>query len=102
MLFNAKTEKDLNMLKDKSPKITMVVDKLELVSSDEEFRYKALMREKALRDYNSAIDNAEHRGIEKEKIEIAKKMLLKNIAFETISEVTDLSIEEIEKLKSPL
>ena len=38
-------------------------------------------------------------GIQEEKINTAKNMLSKNIDIQTISEVTNLSIEEIEKLK---
>ena len=37
--------------------------------------------------------------MKKEKIEIARKMLAKNIEIEVISELTELSEKEIEELK---
>ena len=39
-------------------------------------------------------------GIKEKEIEIAKKMLKKKMNIKDISEITSLTIEEIEKLKS--
>ena len=39
------------------------------------------------------------KGIQENKIEIAKNMLIKNLEIPLISEVTGLTVEEIEKLK---
>lgn len=39
-------------------------------------------------------------GIKQEKIEVAKKSLEKNIPIETISEITGLSIKEIQDLNN--
>ena len=39
-------------------------------------------------------------GIKENKLEIAKKMLKKEMNIEDISEITSLTIEEIEKIKS--
>jgi len=54
-------------------------------------------------DEQNALKTAENRGIEKgekqAKIEIAKKSLLKGLDIETISDLTGLSIEEIQKLR---
>lgn len=102
MFLNAKTEEELNMLVDQSPEIAVAVDKLERISSNEEFQHQALMREKALRDYNSGMANAEQRGIEKGKIEIARNLLLMNMSIDDISKATGLTAEEIEKIKSEI
>ena len=42
---------------------------------------------------------AKNHAIELERLEIAKKMLMKNMDINIISEITGLSVEEIEKLK---
>ena len=49
---------------------------------------------------NTLIREAELRGINQEKIEIAKNLLSMNMSNEDIVMATGLSIEEIEKLKS--
>ena len=49
---------------------------------------------------NTLIREAELRGINQEKIEIAKNLLSMNMSNEYIVMATGLSIEEIEKLKS--
>ena len=45
--------------------------------------------------YTSGIND----GISKEKVSIAKNMLNKNMSMEDISDITGLSIEEINKLR---
>ena len=70
-----------------------------------ELREKALMDEMAIRDsgYNEGHDDGKKEGkIEGRKetqIKIAKKMLNEKFTIEKISELTGLSVEEIEKLK---
>ena len=57
--------------------------------------------------YNSRMYEAEQKGLQKglttgsinKSIEIAKKMLEKNMSIEEIMEITSLSQQEIEKLK---
>lgn len=46
------------------------------------------------------IQEGEKRGIEKEKAEIAKSMLRKNMDLQTITEITGLSLLEIEEMKT--
>ena len=50
-------------------------------------------------EHNTLIREAELRGINKEKIEIAKKLLADGMDIDKVSKMTDLDIEKIEKLK---
>lgn len=58
-----------------------------------EYRMKELRDKKAIESYGF------NSGIKKGKIEIAKKMLEKGISIEEIIEITELSEDEIKKLK---
>ena len=57
----------------------------------------------AFMDYQTGLENGKEEGIkegiEEGTISIAKKMLKKNISINDISEITGLSINEIEKRK---
>ena len=86
------------------------VKKLDNLSEDErmqriaDLRQKAIMDEKAI--YEKGLEVGIEKGIEKgimegsqkEKIEIAKKMLKLKIDKETIAEATGLTEQEIEKI----
>ena len=77
-------------------------EELEYLTGDEEARRLAYLREKAIRDEQSALITATRKGIAEGKLEnqkeIAKKMLEENLHIELIIRVTGLSKEEIEKL----
>ncbi len=83
---------------------------LEYLAGDEETKRLAYLREKAIHDEQAAIAGATRRGriegiqegIQTNKIETAKKMLARNIDINLISEITNLSQEEIEKLKQEI
>ena len=61
----------------------------------------------AFMDYQTGLENGKEEGMKKgieegtksNRIIVAKKMLEKNININDISEITELSINEIEKLK---
>lgn len=76
-----------------------LVDEVNKYSSDDEViaLYSAYTREELER--NTLILEAEERGIEKSKIEIAKNMLNKNFNINVIEEVTGLTQAQIEELK---
>ncbi len=52
-----------------------------------------------MKTMKNGLENGKIEGEKKSKIEIAKAMLERNSDIKFISEVTKLSIEEIEKLK---
>ena len=77
-------------------------EELEYLTGDEEAKRLAYLREKAIRDEQSALIVATRNGIAKgennKKIEIARKMLAKNMDINLIVEFTGLSKEEVENL----
>lgn len=77
-------------------------EEFEYLTGDEETKRLAYLREKAIRDEAwakaTALKRGRAEGEQKAKFEIAKNLLKKNIAIETIMEVTGLTREEIEKL----
>ena len=77
-----------------------VEKKIEELSLNEEIvgLYDAAQIEKKV--LNTKIRNAEEEGMKKRNIEIAKKMLEKNMDINIISEITGLTTEEITNLNS--
>ncbi|WP_338631802.1 Rpn family recombination-promoting nuclease/putative transposase [Clostridium baratii] len=77
------------------------------LSMDSEERERYNMREKAIYDEISALENAEKKGLEQgiergeknKSIEIAKNLILSNVPIDIIVKSTGLSENEIEKLK---
>ena len=100
-------------------KIGKAVEKLEIMYLDEKEKQIYEAKQKMMMDTTEIIRTAKEKGLEEgreegreegiekgiekgkkeAKIKTAKKMLLKNLDIEDISELTELSIEEIKKLK---
>lgn len=72
------------------------------LSMDSKEREKYNMREKAIYDEISALENAEKKGIEKGLKEVASNLLRSNVEIEIISKSTGLTEEEIIKIKESL
>ena len=91
-------------------KIAKASQEWEYLRGDEAVKRMAFLKEKWERDWNSGMHSAEEAGIEKgmkkgkreEKKEIAIKMIHEKIDEEIISKVTNLSLDEIEKLKKEI
>lgn len=82
-----------------NPMILRAYNILEILSEDEEARRIAEIREKALKDERSITSEIERKATEKSKREMARKLLnLGVLTKEQIAEVTELSVQEIEKL----
>ena len=81
-------------------------EELEKISQNEhekymaELRQKYIMDQKAIQDfgYDKGRKEGKEEGIKEGIAEVAKKLKDKNVDIETITEVTGLSKEEIEKL----
>ena len=104
-LENPKSERVTEKMKE-NENLKEAVKKLDNLSEDErmqriaDLRQKAIMDEKAI--YEKGLEVGIEKGImegsQKEKIEIAKKMLELTIDKETIAEATGLTEQEIEKI----
>lgn len=98
-------------MKEASPEVNKAKEVLEEISNDERERYLAELREKYIMDQKAIEDAGYDKGVEagiQQGIElgqksktliIAKKMKEKNIDINTISQITGLTIKEIQNLK---
>ena len=86
-------------LSEGAEKIKKAYKELEYLSQNKEARAEYDAYEDAQILEQMKIDYAEKRGEKKSKIEIAKKLLQLKVPVETIIESTELTKEEIEKLK---
>lgn len=72
------------------------------ITASSEFREKERLRAKARHDEAQALYHAERTGKQKEKIEIARKLLIRNRPVDEIMEDTGLTCEEVENLRKKL
>ena len=104
-LENPKSERVTEKMKE-NENLKEAVKKLDNLSEDEKMQRIADLRQKAIMDEKAIYEKGLEVGIEKgimegsqkEKIEIAKKMLDLKIDKETIAEATGLTEQEIEKI----
>lgn len=97
--INAERKEELEMIATKNSYIASAYEQLQIISQDKEKRLEYEAREKALRDYNQSMKEAEQRGKQREQFIIAKNMLLKNLDISVIAECTGLSEEKVKTLK---
>ena len=105
------SNEEVKMEEDENPVLKQAMKELAHLSGTPGFRRIVEAREGFIRDQNTEKAVARREGIEEgvkrgkkegkneKAIEIAKKLLLKNMNTKEISEITGLSIEEIEKLE---
>lgn len=95
-------EEKIKMAEKKNKEVKKAVEELDEMSMDraERERYEAIL--KAEFNYNTSMYNMREEGINAGKkanqIEIAKKLLKKNMNINEIQEITELSLEEIKKI----
>lgn len=77
-------------------------EEYEYLTGDEAERRLALLREEAIRDEKTMLKGSREEGKKESKIEIAKNMLKKGMEISIIAEITELSVEEIEKIKEKI
>ncbi len=103
MFFNAKTEGDLDMIKDIDNSFEIPVRKLKRLSSDPRVLTVYEEEQKALADQrsreNSIKREALAEGKTEEKIEIAIKLLKSGANIDFVAEITGLTYEEVKRLK---
>ena len=103
--------KGVELAMEKNKEIKKAKDEYEYLTGEEAERRIAFLRDKAIRDEKSMRQGARDEGRQegrqegemigerRKQLEIAKKMLAADMLVKQISELTGLSIEEIEKLK---
>jgi len=108
--LRAKQKEEFEMIAERNPEIRKAVDTLYELSADEEVRAAYEMRQKALRDKLTQIDDSYQEGLakgkhegreegrEEGKIEDARKMKELGFSVENICAVTGFPEETIEKL----
>ena len=89
-----------NITKDKI--VDKYITNLTILNDDPEFQRYMSEEEDKRKIHNSLLSEARENGfndgISQEKVNIAKNMLNKNMSIEDISEIIDLSIEEIKNI----
>ena len=101
--ISQKDEKEVELAMKENEEIKKANEEYEYLTGDEAERRLALLREEAIRDEKTMLKGSREEGIEigkkENKIEIAKNMLEEGMDIKTISRLTKLTIEEIEKIK---
>ena len=105
--INAERKEEFDMLAEKNPYIDSAYKQLQVISQDKQKRLEYEAREKAVRDYNQGLYEAEQRGIEigeqrgieigeqRGRDAIAKNMVALGLSAETIAQATGMQIEQI-------
>ncbi len=91
-------KEEFDMIAEKDPYIASAYKQLQIISQDKQKRLEYEAREKAVRDYNQGIFEAEQRGRQEEAIMIAKNMKKEHLSNDMISKLTGLSVTEINTL----
>lgn len=108
--LKASTKEEFEMLEETNPKIRKAVAVVREMSLDEQIREESEAREKAIRDHNSWLKNAQKRGFKKgieqadqhykiENFEKAKRVLSMGVSIEDVTNTFDLTVDEVLLLK---
>jgi len=96
--INSERKEDFDMLAQKNSYIESAYERLQIISQDSTKRLEYEAREKAIRDYNEGLLEAEERGKHNQNIENARNMKKEGISNEIISKITGLSSADIDPL----
>ena len=108
--INAERKEEFDMLATKNIYIKSAYETLQVISQDDEKRMEYEAREKAIRDYNQGMLEAEQRGEQRgrkegretgeyeKSIQIAKNLLELGLSADLIAQATGLSLSQIEQL----
>lgn len=80
--INAEQKEEFDMLAEKSPYIDSAYKQLQVISQDKQMRLEYEAREKAIRDYNQGIHEAEQRG--KERVNKLNSLLLQDDRYDDL------------------
>ena len=96
----AETEEELEMAVQANPQVRRAAIKLRELSADEKARDMLERREKGLWDMATFVAEAEQKGEQKARAEIARTLLAENAPIEQIVRVAKLTREEVEALSN--
>ena len=100
--ISAERKEEFDMLAEKNPYIESAYQKLQVISQDSQKRLEYEAREKAIRDYNEGMYEAEQRGIQigerNKSLEYARNMKKEGIGREIILKIPGLSPADIDSL----
>jgi len=97
--IDAETEEELDMLTERNPQFGPTVVKLRELSADEKARDAYERREKARRDHNMYVRDAERKGRTEGILNVARRMLGRGKSIEEIAGDTGLTLKEVESLQ---
>ena len=86
--INSERKEEFDMLATKNPYIGSAYEHLQVISQDREKRLEYEAREKAIRDYNQGILEAEQRGEDRERAQGIKILITDNIEEKVPKEKT--------------
>ncbi len=96
--ISAEKEEEFTMLATKNPYIKSAYEQLQVISQDKQKRLEYEAREKAVRDHNQMMYEAEQRGIQIGEQRTAKKLLSMGFEISAIAKATGLSEDQIKNL----
>ena len=102
--FSGKTQEDFKTMAKQNEYMEEAVNTLFELSADEKKRLEYEAREKAIRDYNTQMQSAEQRGMERGKelgMELAIKALAlrtEGMSLEQIASACDMSLEQVKRI----
>lgn len=82
--------------------LKQAMEEYEYLRGDEMFWRIVELREKNLRDEISAKENAREEGERNKQVSIAKRLLKQKFSIEEVSDITELTNEEVQKIKDEL
>jgi len=97
--ISQKDEKGVKIAMEGNKEVRKANEEYEYLTGDEEERRLAYLRDKAIRDEKTMLAGSREEGIKENKIEIAKNMLKKGMDLSVISEITNLTVEEIKAIE---
>lgn len=96
--INAEEKEEFDMLAERNFYIKSAYEQLQVISQDKTKRLEYEAREKAVRDYNQMMYEAEQRGRLEERTEIIFSMYQSGIPIKQISSIMKIDVEELEKM----
>ncbi len=100
--ISAEAEEELDMIAKQDVYIQSAYDRLQIISQDKQKRLEYEAREKAIRDHNQFMYEAEQRGIEIGTDNSIKKLILAGLSTDMITEYLNVSAARVDKIRKDI